>query len=75
MHLKGKPDLALKVLQQLPEKELRVPTTALCYGTILAAKGRDDEARAFLDLAEKGKLLPQEKAILAKAREELPRKR
>ena len=75
MHLKGKSDLALKALQQLPEKELRVPTTALCYGMILAAKGKEDEAHAFLDVAEKGKLLPQEKMILSRARDELPRKR
>ncbi len=74
MHMKGKTDLALKVLQQLPEKELRVPATALTYGMILAAKGKDDEARASLAIAETGTLLPQERAILLKARDRLPRK-
>ena len=74
MHMKGKTDVALKVLQQFPEKELRVPTTALTYGVILAAKGKDDEARASLAVAEGGTLLPQEKTILLKTRERLPRK-
>ena len=73
-NLKGKPDLALKVLQKLSESELRIPSTALCYGIVLAAKGQEDEARVFLETAEAGRLLPQEKAMVLKAREKLSRK-
>ena len=74
LNLKGKPDNALKILQKLPESELRIPSTALCYGVILAAKGQDDEARVFLDTAQAGQLLPQEKAMALKAREKILRK-
>ena len=74
MHLKGKTDLALKTMQALPQKELRLPATSLTYGIILAAKDKGDEAREFLDLAQTGTLLPQEKTILLKARDRLPRK-
>ena len=74
MHLKGKTDVALKAMQQLPEKELRLPATSLTYGVILAAKDKGEEAREFLDLAQSGTLLPQEKTILLKARDKLPRK-
>ena len=73
-NLKGKPDVALKALQKLPESELRIPSTALCYGIVLAAKGQEDEARVFLETAEAGRLLPQEKAMVLKAREKLSRK-
>ena len=73
-HMKGKTDLALKAMQTVPEKELRIPATALTYAVILAAKGKDEEAREFLALAETGTLVPQEKTILLKTKDRLPRK-
>lgn len=73
LHLKGKTDQALKLLQQFNENDLKVPATALCYGMILAASGKDAEARKYLDIADAGNLLPQEKNLLTKTREKLPR--
>ncbi|MEO7319560.1 MAG: hypothetical protein ABIZ56_11275, partial [Chthoniobacteraceae bacterium] len=73
LHSKGKTDAGLKILQQLEEKDRRVPSTALIYGVILAEKGMRDEARIFLDLAEKSTLLPEEKQLVNRARGKLPR--
>ena len=73
LHAKGKTDAALKILQQLEENDRRIPTTALCYGVILSTKGMADEARLFLEIAEKGSLLPEEKQLAERARAKLPR--
>ena len=72
LHLKGKTDQALKILQQFNEKDLRIPATALCYAMVLAASGKDAEARKYLDIAEAGTLLPQEKNLALRTREKLP---
>ena len=71
LYAKDKFDGALKVLQQLDEKERRNPTTALSYGVILAAKGMKDEAAEYLDIAEKSNLLPEERTLAEKARAKL----
>ena len=73
LYAKDKFDPALKVLQDINEKDRRTPSTALCYGAVLAAKGMKDEAREYLDIAEKSNLLPEEKAIAEKARARLER--
>ena len=73
LYLTGKNDQALKLLQQFNEKDLQVPATALCYGMVLAANGKDAEAKKYLDLAEAGPLLPQEKSLAVRTREKLVR--
>lgn len=84
LHSRGKTDSALKILQQLEENERRIPAVALCYGVFLSEKAARetvddnrrnmfDEARTFLDLAEKGSLLPEEKLLIDRARSKLPR--
>jgi hypothetical protein len=50
---------------------LREPAIALYYGIILAATGDGDRAAEFLDLGQKARLLPEEKALLEKARRSL----
>jgi hypothetical protein len=70
LHLKGRTAEGLKVLRGLGEKDLETPSTALSYGILLAANGAP-EAKKYLDLAEAGHLLPQEKALAAKARAKL----
>jgi hypothetical protein len=61
----------LAVLEKLSPEDLRKPEIAVYYGIILAAS--DDQARAaeFLDLGENALLLPQEKALIEKARRSL----
>ncbi|MEY2497382.1 MAG: hypothetical protein QOD12_938 [Verrucomicrobiota bacterium] len=62
---------ALKVLGALPDEQLHQPEIAAYYGIILAAAGDQARAREFLDLGEKAKLLPEEKALVEKARRSL----
>jgi predicted Zn-dependent protease len=62
---------AQKVLETLPPEELRKPEMAAYYGVILAAAGDRARASEFLGLGEKASLLPQEKALLEKARRAL----
>ncbi len=70
LHLLGKSPEGLKLMQALPPKALEVPAHAFSYGVLLAAADQRDEATRFLNLAEKSSILfPQEKALLAKARE------
>ena len=73
LHYKGKTDQALKILQKFDEKDLKVPATALCYSMILAASGKEGEALKYLDVAEAGTLLPEEKNLAQRTREKLPR--
>ena len=73
LHLKGKTESGLKILQQIDEKDRQIPSTALTFGVLLAAVGKNDEARVHLDVAEKGNLLPEEKVLASKAREKMPR--
>ena len=62
---------ALKVLGALTDAQLRHPEIAAYYGIILAATGDLARAGEFLDLGEKAKLLPEEKALVEKARRSL----
>ena len=55
----------------LPPEQLRQPEIAAYYGIILAAAGDHARAVEFLDLSEKATLLPQEKALVEKARRSL----
>lgn len=64
LHKQGKSAEGLSILQSQPEAELRRPGIATYHAVLLAANGRQAEALAFVDLAEKGPLLPEEKALL-----------
>ena len=62
---------AVKVLGALTDAQLHQPDIAAYYGIILAAAGDQARAGEFLDLGEKATLLPEEKALLEKARRSL----
>jgi predicted Zn-dependent protease len=70
LHLLGKSQEGLKLLQALPPQALEVPAHAFSYGVLLAAVNKREEATRYLSLAEKSAIMfAQEKALLAKARE------
>jgi Flp pilus assembly protein TadD len=72
LYTQGENKKALKVFETLTEEQLRQPEIAAYYGVILAATGDLARAPEFLDLGEKStKLLPQEKAMIEKARRSL----
>ena len=72
LHTQGDSKKALKVLNTLTDEQLHQPEIAAYYGVILAAAGEAARAPEFLDLGEKApNLLPQEKALIEKARRSL----
>ncbi len=68
LHTQGKTGEALKLMQTFPEAELQRPEVALYYGVLLAAAGEKGKAETYFAAAEKGKPLPQEKALMVEAR-------
>lgn len=72
LYTQGENKKALKVFETLTEEQLRQPEIAAYYGIVLAAAGDLARAPEFLDLGEKAtKLLPEEKALIEKARRTL----
>jgi hypothetical protein len=67
LHTKGDVKGALQAMDQLSEEQLRDPSVAAYYGVVLAAAGQKEKAREFLDRAAQANLLPEEKALVAKA--------
>jgi len=59
---------ALQTIEQLPPQQLESPSIAACYGLILKASGDSAKAVRYLELASKGRLLPEEKELVAQAR-------
>ena len=68
LHLQKKDAEALKVIEQLKPRELQDPSIAGYYGLILQATGNKAKARAWLDLAFKGPMLPEERKLFEQAR-------
>jgi len=58
---------ALQTMDQLTPDQLRDPSVAVYYGVILAAAGRKEKAREYLQRAAEATLLPEEKALVEKA--------
>ena len=71
LHVQGDTKKALKALETLTPEQLHRPEFAAYYGILLAAAGDTTRAPEFLDLGEKASLLPEEKALLEKARRSL----
>ena len=58
---------AMQTMQALSEEQLRDPSVATYYGLILSAAGEKERAREFLRRSSEATLLPEEKALVAKA--------
>ncbi|MFN2509190.1 MAG: tetratricopeptide repeat protein [Chthoniobacterales bacterium] len=58
---------AKEALERLSEEQLQMPSIAAYYGIILAAAGEKEKARSYLERATQAFLLPEEKALIAKA--------
>jgi cytochrome c-type biogenesis protein CcmH/NrfG len=71
LYTAGDAKKALTILETLTPEQLRKPEIAAYYGIILAATGDQTRAAEYLDLGEKATLLPQEKALIEKARRSL----
>lgn len=67
LYTQGQAREAVKLMETLPEAELRRPGLAAYYGLFLAKVGALERARNYLHLAQGAPLLPEEKALLALA--------
>ena len=70
LHYQRHTTQALQVMEKLPAERLEAPAIAAWYGYLLAEAGQRQRAQKYLQLAEKARLLPEEKRLLAKARGE-----
>ena len=68
LYSKGDLSGAMKVMQSLTEEQLQEPAVSAYYGIFLAASGDLDKARHYLERGEKAKLLPEEKALVDRAK-------
>ena len=67
LYTKGDVKGALEIMNRLTDEQLREPSLAAYYGVILVAAGEKGKAQEYLKLASSAKLLPDEKALVAKA--------
>ena len=70
LHTQGRHSEAVKAFADVKPESLEQPSIALYYGVILGTNS-PREARKYLNLAAKGNLLPEEKALLEDTRKKL----
>ena len=64
---RGDVEAAREAMQALSPEQLQTPAIAAYYGIILAAAGEKDAAKQYLERGKQAFLLPEEKALIAKA--------
>jgi hypothetical protein len=74
LYLRDEPKKAVQLLASFPETKLRQPSIAAYFGIALAANGENGRAAEFLELGAKANLLPEERALLEKARNAVARR-
>jgi Flp pilus assembly protein TadD len=67
LHLQGRTQAGLTVLEKFKPETLELPTVALYYGVLLSESGEHNLAAKYLGVAKKGQMLPEEKVLLADA--------
>jgi Flp pilus assembly protein TadD len=68
-YVQGDIAAGLKTLETLTPQQLEQPGVAVYYGVLLAASGETNKAGKYLDIADTGNLLPEEKELVKIARE------
>ena len=67
LYARGDVAAAREAMEKLTEEQLQEPAIAAYYGIVLAAAGEKEKARAYLARGTQAFLLPEEKALVAKA--------
>jgi hypothetical protein len=67
LYARGDFEAARKAMETLTPEQLEEPSIAAYYGIVLAAAGEKEKARAYLARGAEAFLLPEEKALIAKA--------
>ena len=73
LHLLGRTEEGLKIMRGLDEKLLSIPAFAGYFGILLVDSSTPAEARKYLEIAQKGRLLREESELVAKAAARLTR--
>ena len=68
LYLQGRPQEAVQTLRALGLNQLDDPSIAAYYGVFLSAAGDRQTARIYLEKSAKAFLLPEEKALVARAK-------
>ena len=71
LYLQGKAREGLEVLRALKPEELASPEMAVYYGLLLSADGQRDASKDYLDKSSRAFLLPEELALVERARKAL----
>jgi predicted Zn-dependent protease len=74
LHQHGKTEEGLKIMRAIDQKFLRDPAFAVYFGVLLADGASREEALEYLDLAQDGKLLPEERALIVETKARLQRR-
>jgi hypothetical protein len=67
LHLQGNTPEAVRVMETLTAEMREIPAVAAYYGVLLAAQGETAKARKYLEIAQKSKLLPEERKLVEQA--------
>ena len=67
LYSRGEIEPALQAMESLTPEQLQAPSIAAYYGMILAAAGQKEKAREYLQRGTATFLLPEERALIAKA--------
>ena len=74
LHLRGQTEEGVKLMRTLDEKQRNDPSCAAYFALMLAESETPAEAQKYLEIAQAGKLLPEEMALIKTARESLIRR-
>ena len=74
LHSRGDSKGAIKTFNTLNDQQLHQPEIAAYYGVVLAGAGEHERASEFLELGEQAQLLPEERALMERARRTLARR-
>ena len=69
LHIRGKTGEGIALMRSLDEKVLSDPTVAAYFAAMLAESAKPEETEKYIELAQAGKLLPEEMELVNVARE------
>ncbi len=74
LYLRGRTEEGVKLMRSLDEKLLADPSCAAYFAAMLVDSDTPEDAEKYMAIAQTGKLLPEEQALVKTARESLVRR-
>lgn len=75
LHIRGKTDEGIALMRTLDEQNLNDPSAAAYFSAMLVESEKPETATKYIEIAQTGKLLPEEMALVKTARETLLRRK